>query len=420
MTMTRRSLLALAGGALFAQGARPVRIGIVGTGRRGTSLLRNLLDVPGVELPALCDINEANLERAQGLVEKAGRPRPTGYARGVTDYERLAGREDLDAVLTATPWELHARVCVAAMKAGKYAATEVPAAITIEECWELVETSEKTGIPCMLLENVCYYRNVLMVLNMIRQGAFGEIVHCEGGYQHHIRKIRPDGELTWRGVHSLKRNANLYPTHPLGPIAWWTNINRGDRFTRLVSMSSKSRGINAQVVARAGADHPNAKRRYALGDVNTSLLETENGVTVTLIHDTQSPRPYDLGFKCQGTRGIYSGTLEKIFIEDRAGKREEWEEMEPYYERYEHPVWKKHGATARNYGHNGGDYLELLHFVAAVRNRTQTPIDVYDSVTWSAVTPLSEQSVAAGSAPVEFPDFTRGKWKTARPVEIDL
>lgn len=416
--ITRRAWLGMAAGAALAQNAKPVRIGIVGVGNRGTSLLRNLLDLPGVEIPAICDINEANLQRGQGIVEKAGHKRPEGYWNGLEDFRRLAARDDLDAVLTATPWEWHAPVAIAAMRAGKYAATEVPAAITLEECWDLVNTSEKTGMPCMILENVCYYRNVLMILNMIRQGVFGEIVHCEGGYQHHIRKIRPDGEVSWRGMHSVKRNANLYPTHPIGPIAWWTNINRGDRFTHLTSMSSKSLGINRQAAERAGPGHPNARRRYALGDVNTTLIRTENGVTVTLIHDTQSPRPYDLGFKLQGTLGIYSGTLEKIFIHDAASGPEQWRDMGPYYEKYEHPVWKRLGQTATKYGHFGGDYLELLEFVAAVRNRTQTPIDVYDSAVWSAITPLTEQSVAGGSAPVDFPDFTRGKWKTAKPVEV--
>lgn len=391
---------------------------MVGVGSRGTTLLRYLLDLPGVEFPALCDINEANLARAQGIVEKARGRRAEGYSSGLEDFRRLAAREDLDAVITATPWEWHTPVAVAAMKAGKYAATEVPAAITLEECWELVNTSERTGMPCMILENVCYYRNVLMILNMIRQGIFGELVHCEGGYQHHIRKLRSDGEITWRGMHSVRRDANLYPTHPIGPIAWWTNINRGDRFVYLTSMSSKSRGINRQAATRFGPDHRNARRTYALGDVNTTLIKTENGVTVTLIHDTQSPRPYDLGFKVQGTRGIYSGTLEKIFIEGEKGGREQWQDLEPYYEKYEHPVWRKHGQTASKYGHLGGDYLELVQFVAAVRNRTPTPIDVYDCATWSAITPLTEKSVAARSAPVDFPDFTRGKWRTAKPVEI--
>jgi len=217
-------------------------------------------------------------------------------------------------------------------------------------------------------------------------------------------------------MHSVRRNANLYPTHPIGPIAWWTNINRGDRFTYLTSMSSKSLGINHQAATRFGVDHPNAKRQYALGDVNTSLIRTENGVTVTLIHDTNLPRPYDLGFRVQGTRGVYSGTLEKIFIEGEGP--EQWNDLEPYYAKYEHPLWARHRTTAVKYGHMGGDYLELVAFTDAVRNKKPTPIDVYDTATWSVITPLTEASVAAKSAAVDFPDFTRGKWKTAKPVEL--
>jgi len=391
-------------------------------GSRGTYLLKTILDVQGVQVPAICDINEANLERGLGVVEKSGRKRPEGYSSGVEDFRRMVAREDLDAVLTATPWELHTAVCVAAMKAGKYAATEVPAAITLEECWELVNTSEQTGMPCMILENVCYYRNVLMVMNMIRQGAFGEVTHTEGGYRHFLGGFRADGSMSWRGMHSLKRDANVYPTHPLGPIAWWTNINRGDRFTHMVSMSSKSAGLNAVAAKRLGPDHEAAKRKYAMGDVNTSLIRSENGVTVTLFHDVQLPRPYDLNFRVQGTKGIYSGTLEKIYIEREDGRRgeHEWQDMEPYYRKYEHPLWQKLGPTASKYSHMGGDYIELVMWVAAIRNKTQPPIDVYDTATWSAVTPLSEQSVASKSAPVEFPDFTRGKWKTRKPVELNL
>ena len=420
--LTRRELLAGAGAAALAEETKPVRIGMVGVGNRGTGLLRNFLDLPGVEVPAVCDINEANLSRAQAIVEKARGKRPEGYSSGLEDFKRMAAREDLDAVVTATPWEWHAAVCVAAMKAGKYAATEVPAAITTEECWDLVNTSEQTGMPCMLLENVCYYRNVLMVLNLIQQGLLGEMLHAEGGYQHDVRggKVAATGELRWRGLHAARRNANLYPTHPIGPMAWWLNVNRGDRFTYLVSMSTISRGLNHHIARRFGADHPNARRQYALGDINTTLIRTENGATVTLYHDTQLPRPYDLILRVQGTQGIYSGTLEKIYIEGRSPKAHTWEDTAPYYEQYEHPLWKALGPVARKYGHGGGDYIELDQFVRAVRNRTQTPIDVYDAAAWSVITPLTEQSVAARSAPVDFPDFTRGKWKKPRPIQFTL
>jgi predicted dehydrogenase len=430
----RRDFLKLAGVAAIAAAKatgneKPVRIGFVGVGNRGTGLVRILLDLPGVEIPAICDINEQHLQTAQNLVEKSGRKRPEGYSSGVEDYLRLIVRDDLDAVMTATPWQLHTPIAVAAMKAGKYAATEVPAAITLEECWELVNTSEKTGMPCMMLENDCFGRGALMALNLVQQGVLGELIHCEGGYDHDLRAgLLRNGELSWRGMHALKRNANLYPTHPIGPIAWWTGINRGDRFTYLTSMSSKSRGLSHYAAKHFGADNINAQRQFADGDVNTSLLMTERGVTITLNHDTQLPRPYsDSGDtkiplmvqRLQGTEGIFFGSLEKIYIDGRSPLHK-WEDTAPYYEQYEHLLWKTLGEAARSSSHGGEDYVELHQFVRAVRNRIQTPVDVYDAATWSAIVPLSEQSVASKSAPVDFPDFTRGKWKNPRPLNLGL
>src|SRR5215467_2006345 len=275
----RREFLKLAGAAglapSFGGAGKPVRIGLVGVGNRGTGLVKILLDVPGVEIPAICDINEEHLQNAQAIVEKTGRKRPEGYAGGPEDYRRLVVREDLDAVITATPWELHTPIAVAAMKAGKYAATEVPAAITVEQCWELVNTSEQTGMPCMMLENDCFGRGALMALNLVQQGVLGELIHCEGGYDHDIREgLLRNGKLSWRGLHALRRNANLYPTHPIGPIAWWTGINRGDRFTYLTSMSSKARGLSYYAAKHFGADSIYANCQFAGGDVNTSLIMT--------------------------------------------------------------------------------------------------------------------------------------------------
>lgn len=409
-------------GAVAAQSQRKetARIGVVGVGERGTGLVKILLDIPGVEIPAICDINPENLERSLNNVADKGRNRPEGYSRGPRDFERLCDRDDLDAVITATPWEWHTPVAVAAMNAGKYAGTEVPAAVTLDDCWRLVETSEKTGIPCMMLENVNYFRNVMMILNMVRRDMFGELLHCEAGYQHDVRYVKfdADGNLRWRGKHSVVRNGNLYPTHPIGPISWWMNINRGDRFTCLVSMSTKSRGLNHEIREKFGPDHPNARIRYALGDINTTLIKTHNGLTVTLYHDTQSPRPYDLIFRVQGTKGLYSGTLDKIYIEGRSPVKHEWEDIAEYDRQFEHPMWKDLGETALNYGHGGCDYIVMHQFVKAVRNRTQTPQDVYDAATWSVISALTEQSVANGSAPVDFPDFTRGKWMTNPPIAI--
>lgn len=429
----RREFLKLAGAAAIARPAagaeKPVKIGLVGVGNRGTGLVKILLDVPGVEIPAICDINEAHLQNAQAIVEKKGRKRPEGYSSGPEDYLRLAAREDLDAVMTATPWELHTPVAVAAMKAGKYAASEVPAAITIEQCWQLVNTSEQTGMPCMMLENDCFGRGALMALNLVEQGVLGEVIHCEGGYDHDIRAgLLRNGELSWRGMHALRRNANLYPTHPIGPIAWWTGINRGDRFTYLTSMSSKSRGLSHYAAKHFGPDNIYAKRQFADGDVNTSLIMTEKGVTVTLNHDTQLPRPYsDSGDtkiplmvqRLQGTEGIFFGSLEKIYIDGRSPEHK-WEDTGPYYEQYDHFLWKALGDAARSSSHGGEDYVELHQFVRAVRNKLQTPVDVYDAATWSVIVPLSEQSVASKSAAVEFPDFTRGKWRNPRPLNLGL
>lgn len=438
--MTRRDAIrtgvgtALASAAPAAE-AKTVRIGIVGVGSRGTALLKILLTLEGVEVNALADINRENLARGQDIVAEFRGKRPEGYAAGPEDFRKLVLRDDLDAVITATPWEWHTPVAVAAMKAKKYAGTEVPAALTVDECWELVNTSEATGMPCMMLENVCYFRDMLMVLNMVRSGVLGELLHCEGGYQHDGRAFAFDdkGEFEteparaagrpgyrpqlWYTFHALRRNGNLYPTHPIGPIAQYLNINRGDRFRYLVSMSSKSRGLNNWVRNKFGPEHKNAKRTYALGDINTSLIKTENGCTVTLYYDSQSPRPYDLIFRVQGTKGIYMKTLDSIYVEDQS-PLDKWESIEKYRARYEHPLWKKLGEQAQSHGHGGSDYITLHQFVQAVRHRSQPEQDVYDAATWSVILPLSENSVAQGSAPIEFPDFTRGKWKTRAPVSI--
>lgn len=397
-----------------------VRIGLIGMGARGRELLKILLDFEGVSVPAICDVDEGQIARSIDIVEECGTRKPDVFVGGDWEFMNLVDREDLDAVITATPWEWHAPVAVAAMKAGKYAGVEVPAGVSVDECWELVETSESTGMPCMMLENVNYFRNSMMIFNMIQQGVLGEMVHCESGYQHDVRYVKFDeaGNLRWRGRHSARRNGNLYPMHAIGPVACWLDINHGDRFSHLVSMSSASHGMNEYAREHFGPDHPNATRSYSLGDVNTTLIRTEKGRTVTLYHDTSSPRPYDLILRVQGTRGIYNGTLDKIFVKDRPDKPHKWEAIEPYYEKYEHPMWRDLGETAGRYGHNGGDYMAIYRFVETVRYRTQVPIDVYDSVTWSVIAPLTEESVANGSAPVPFPDFTRGAWKTRSPIPV--
>ncbi|MFC2087934.1 Gfo/Idh/MocA family protein, partial [Bacteroidota bacterium] len=398
----------------------PVRIGFIGVGSRGTGMLKVALSIEGVEVPVVCDIVEEKVARAQRLVEAAGQPKPKGFT-GDEDYKKIAELSNLDAIFTATPWRLHTPVMVAAMKGGKYGGTEMPACDGYDEAWELVETSEQTGMPCMLLENYTYLRNVKMVLNMVRLGMFGELTHCETGYQHDVRyvTIGADGQLLWRAYERyLNNTGNRYPTHPIGPVAQWIDINRGNRFEYLVSMSSRSLGLKHYAAKKFGPDHPTAKLDYKAGDVNTSLIQTSRGITVTLYYDSLSPRPVDFIYRIQGTKGIYSGTLNKIYLEDHSPQSHKWEEIDKYMEEYDHPFWKKYGDAARSSGHGGSDYICFLDFVQAIRNRSEVPIDVYDAASWSIITKLTEESVNNKSQPVDFPDFTRGKWQTRKPLPI--
>ncbi len=439
-TYNRREVLqggTLAAAAALNQGfAAPalknIRLGFVGTGLRGTGLLRNLLRLEGVKVHALCDIDESKVARAQDLVVKAGQPKPAAYTRGETDWRRLCDRDDLDLVINATPWQWHAPISVAAMKAGKHTATEVPAAQTVEECWELVETSEKTGRHCAILENDCYYRVVLMVLNMLRDGLLGEPLYAEAGYMHDIRAVKfgavPNGGEPWRINHSVSRNGNLYPTHPIGPLSWWFDINRGDAFSYLVSMSSKARSLKEFATKTFGANDPRAKTDYKLGDVNVTLIHTEMGRTLTLYHDTNTPRPKEHMVRIQGSQGAFNVMMDKIFVDGRssAGSRREswrgsheWEDPAPYRERYDHKLWRDQESKAKDAGHGGVDWMELYRLVKNLQEGKPLDIDVYDAAAWSVIVPLSEASVAGRSKPMDIPDFTRGKWKKRAPIDPD-
>ena len=414
----------LPGGEAFTQfrvpSIDPVRIGFVGVGNMGSAHVRNFMGIDGVEIRAVCDIVESKVERVQKWLTDSGRPKPEGYSRGPRDFQRLCERNDLDLVFTATPWEWHVPVCVTAMKAGKHAATEVPAANTLEECWKLVETAERTKKHCVMMENCCYDRPELTVLNMVRQGVLGEIVHGECGYLHDLRDVKfsSEGEGLWRLAHAVRRNGNLYPTHGIGPMAQWMNINRGDRFKTLVSMSSNSRGLGLYASKKFGPGSVQAKTRYALGDVNTSLIQTQLGKTIILIHDTNLPRPYSRINLIQGTAGIFQGYPDLIYLEGRSPKPHAWEPLENYFAQYEHPLWKTLAAKGEGRGHGGMDYIEDYRLIQALRGGTPTDMDVYDAATWSAPVELSERSVARGGRPQEFPDFTRGKWRTNPPLGI--
>lgn len=396
-----------------------VRIGFVGVGGMGTNHVHQLLKIPGAELHAICDIVPEKVQRAQDLVVAAGQPRPTGYDRGPRDFERLCETEALDLVCTATPWEWHVPVCVAAMKCGKHAATEVPAAVTVDECWQLVETAEKYRKHCMMLENCCYDRPELLVLNMVRHGLFGEVLHGECGYLHDLRDVKfsTSGEGLWRRAHSMHRNGNLYPTHGLGPIAQCMDINRGDRFDYLVSMSGPSRGLQLWQEEHLAPDDPRRQEKYILGDVNTALIKTVRGRTIYLVHDTNLPRPYSRINTLQGTRGVVQGYPHRVHIEGRT-EGHGWEQLDAYATEFEHPLWKVDSVQNATGGHGGMDYLENYRLIRCLLEGQPLDMDVYDAAAWSCICELTERSVARRSRPMDIPDFTRGAWQRRAPLGI--
>jgi predicted dehydrogenase len=405
-----------------------VRLGIIGVGLRGQGHLELALARPDVEVVAICDIQQRMVDLCLPLIEKSGKRKPQIILEGTQGYKKLLDNKDIDAVIIATPWEWHTVMSLDAMNAKKQVGCEVITGTTIEECWQLVDTSEKTGMHLMMLENVCYRRDVMAVMNMVRQNIFGELIHLQGGYQHDLREVKfndgkkPYGggaefgekgfsEAQWRTQHSVDRNGDLYPTHGIGPIAMMTNINRGNRFTQLVSYATKARGLHEHIVKVGGENHPNAKVKFKLGDVVTTMIETANQETILLQHDTNLPRPYSIGFRVQGTNGIWMDVNKSIYIEGRSEKPHRWEDAQKWLEQHDHPLWKKYGNDAAGAGHGGMDWFVLNAFIESVKRKMPPPQDVYDAVTWSAITPLSETSIKQKGASVRFPDFTRGKWK---------
>ena len=392
----------------------PVRVGFAGVGGRGTGLLSTILHLPGVEVPAVCDIDPNRAKRAQDIVEGARGTRPEAYTRDEHHYTEMMDRDDLDAVVIASYWEWHTPMAVAAMKAGKYAAVEVPAAMSFEECWDLVDTHEETGVPCMMLENWSFRRDNLAVLNMIREGLLGEIVHCHCAHSHECIGhwfFYPDGTDRWPGKYLVNYNRDHYPTHSLGPVISWLDIGCGDYYATATSTATASKGINAYFARTFGPDHPGATREYAQGDIVTTVIETYGGKSIVINYDMQLPRPYDNRWEVSGTLGVYNEQRDSVCLMGEDPKAHNWEPFAPHQSKHDH-AWY---TTPIEGGHGGTDYLELREFVRAVRDRTQTPIDVYDSVAMSVIVALSEKSIARGSKPVKCPDFTRGKWKTNSP-----
>ncbi len=400
---------------------RTVTLGFIGHGHRGVGQLKTLLSMPDVQVNAVCDVYE---DRAQAAAESVKEER--GYLPFcTTDYREVLAREDIEAVVIMTSWQTHIPIAIEAMRAGKIVSMEVGGATSLDECWELVRVSEQTGKGVMLLENCCYNDVEMALLNMIKEGVFGELVHCRGGYQHDLRDEIGNGDIIrhYRQDNFMHRNGELYPTHELGPIATYLNLNRGNRMLTLVSMASKAVGEHAWLKKnRPDTDLANAK--FSEGDVVTTMISCANGETIMLTHDCTLPRPYSRGGYVQGVKGMWMEDGHGIYLEDDAHEggtyAHKFSPDKEMLEKYEHPLWKEYRDFGLRGGHGGMDYLCLRAFVESIQKGVAFPIDVYDTAAWMAITCLSEESIQKGSAPVSIPDFTSGRWmqKQDRPGDM--
>lgn len=426
-------LPSLSYGARTDVSQQKLKLAFIGVGLRGTNHLNNVLERNDVEVTAICDIDPARNSIALDRIAKKGQKKPKVFGSNEYDYRNLLELSDVDAVIISTPWLWHTRMAKDAMLAGKYTGLEVSAANTMEECWDLVNTHEQTGTHLMILENVNYRRDVMAVLNMVKQNVFGELVHFRCGYQHDLRFVKlNDGktaygkgvefgekgisESAWRTQHSLLRNADVYPTHGVGPIAAMCDINRGNRFSSLTANATKGIGLHDYIVKHGGEDHPNSKLKFKQGDVITSTIETVKGETIIVTHDCNLPRPYSLGFRVQGANGLWEVDGNRMYIEGES-KPHKWDTADEWLKKYDHPLWQKYGEHALGAGHGGMDFFVINAFVESAKQNIAPPMDAYDAAAWSAITPLSELSIENNGEPQNFPDFTRGNWINNKPYE---
>jgi len=416
-----------------------VRLGFIAVGLRGQTHLEEMAKRNDVEIIAFADPDKNMMARAQSILRKYNHKEAKEFTNGPYDYRNLLKRDDIDAVFVSSPWSWHLPHGVEALEAGKIVGMEVCGADKLQDCWDYVNASEKANVPLMALENVCYRRDIMAVFNMVKKGMFGEILHVQGGYQHDLREVLfNDGtsngqgvefgekgfsEAKWRTQNYIDRNGEIYPTHGLGPVAAMIDINRGNRLTRMSSIASKARGLHRYIVnhPKGGPEHPNASVNFKLGDIITTQIQCANGETILLTHDTSSPRPYNLGFRVQGTNGLWqdyhAGESDAGFIhfEDKS-PHHAWENSRKYIEEYDHPLWKKNEKASAGAGHGGMDYFVDNAFIECIKREVEFPFDVYDLATWYAITPLSEKSIAEGGQVQDIPDFTKGGWKNRKPI----
>ena len=400
-----------------------VKVAIIGLGMRGPGAVDRISYIEGADIVALCDKHPDRVSKAQTILTKKGLKEATAYS-GEDGWKTMLKNEELDLVYICTPWNYHAPMAIEAMKAGAHAATEVPIGLTVSEIWEVVKTSESTKRHCMMLENCCYDFFEMLTLNMARQGMFGELVHAEGAYIHDLLSLnfnKNGYDDMWRLRQNIKLNGNLYPTHGVGPVAQCLNINYGDRMNHLVAMQSSDfmMGEKAKELA-ANDDFFNefAGKQYR-GNMDITLIKTEKGKTIMLQHDVTSPRPYSRLHVLSGTKGFAQKyPQEGIAFGHSFVKKEELQDL---YDKYTPELVKFIGEQAKQVGGHGGmDFMMDWRLIDCLRNGLPLDQSVYDGASWSAIVPLSVQSVAKNSRTVDFPDFTRGDWKTNKPHDMSL
>lgn len=399
-----------------------IKIGYIGLGSRGQSLLKDVVLAQGERVTAVCDTYRDRAQKGAELAAAVQKESPRIYE----DYLDVIKDENVNTVIIATAWESHVDIAVAAMRAGKAVAMEVGGAYTLEQCYELVRTYEETKTPFMFLENCCFGRREMMVLHMVQKGVFGEIVHCSGGYQHDLRREIAFGRENrhYRLRNYLTRNCENYPTHDLGPIAKVLNINHGNRMLTLTSTASKAAGLHDYIMRNKSDDAFLREARFAQGDIVTTVIRCANGETITLTLDTTLPRYYSRGFTVRGTRGMYEEVTDSVFIDSEEDRSHDFDwrkecinNAAKYEEEYDHPVWKQYIQEGVQGTHDGMDWLEFKIFFEALRKDEPMPVDVYDAASWMAVTALSEMSVERGGAVVDIPDFTNGRWHSCSVPE---
>ena len=423
-----------AGGQMALYADRPfrkLRVGVIGLGR-GEAAINGFKVIPGCEITAICDLNRPRIAATLETLAKAGCPKPRVYTDSAEAWKALCDSPDVDLVYNATPWELHVPIALYAMRAGKHVATEVPAAFTVDECWELVETSERLRRHCMQLENCCYAEHEMLALNLVRKGLLGEPVHAECAYIHDLRKYhytkwddnhdnRSRGQYAywdyWRLRWNETHKGNQYPTHGLGPTCFCLDINRGDRLDYLVSLESEQHCFEEYARAKFPADDPRRKIRVEMGDINSTLIKTALGRSILVQHDVSSPRPYGRIARLTGTKGIFTGYPYSVGWEEKTGdgvhEPFDAKRAEEIRVKYRHPLWQQAGELATKMGGHGGmDFLMVLRLAYCLQNGLPLDQNVYDLASWCVVCELSEKSVRNRSRTMDIPDFTRGAWRT--------